>query len=132
MATTGAAGVVGGVAAGAVRTGSFTSLVGAAADSVTVVCGGGWLGAAGFTTAAGAELATTAGGAGLATAAGCGGALATIAGALEWVLTGAATELSGARTPRLAANAAAADSTSFGFSTGAGGRADFGNEVSST
>jgi len=96
-----------------------------------VVCGAGWLGAAGFTTAAGAELATTAGGAELATAAGCG-TLAATAGALERALAGVAPELSGARTPRLAANAAAADSTSFGFSTGAGGSADFGNEVSST
>jgi hypothetical protein len=98
---------------------------------VTVVCGAGWLGAGGFTTVTGEELATTAGGAGLAIAAGWD-ALATTAGALECGLAGVATELSGARTPRLAAKAAAADSTSFGFSGGAGGSADFGNEVSST
>jgi hypothetical protein len=123
LAITGAAGVGGVVAAaGTDRTGSFTGLVEAAADSVMVVCGAGWLGAAGFTTAPGTELAT---------AAGCG-TLAATAGALERALAGVAPELSGARTPRLAANAAAADSTSFGFSTGAGGSADFGNEVSST
>ena len=110
------------VAAGAVRIGSLTALGGADADSVTVVCGVGWVDAAGFTMAGDAELATT----------GAGAALPTAAGAVECALAGMAAELSGARTPRRAAKAAAADSTSFGFSGGAGGSADFGNSVSRT
>jgi len=105
--------VVGGAAA---ATGAGATATGATAteESVTVGCGAGWLGGTG--------VATTAGGV----------ALATATGALACAPAETSTELPGARVPRRAAKAAAADSTSLGFSTGAGGSADFGKAVSST